>query len=297
MIRDGERLRDIAEHVGIPMSFKRFRPGVCSKTLEKIKPLLYAHPEIVSHHCPKALSKQRAWIMTIHKALESVGEDFAIWAAQHWSEIPGKYNHIPEAISDIGDWAKAGMIERVWGIDMSFVQQAMLASNHPELAECVIDWRNQLPEPVPAGRCFEPDMSAETVLRLSSEWHERASEAQTVGVEFPEPWYEGDIVDDYRIEPVNTANQLSLYAKQLRNCAGAYAHDIAEGSIFMYVVFALSAEGPSSRPEAMFDLENNNGYRSLGQLKGPCNQAAPKELATAVKLWLRGQKETLDVAA
>ncbi len=81
MIRDGERLRDIAEHVGIPMSFKRFRSGVCSKTLEKIKPLLYAHPEIVSHHCPKVLSKQRAWIMTIYKALQNNGEEFALWAA------------------------------------------------------------------------------------------------------------------------------------------------------------------------------------------------------------------------
>ena len=40
MIRDGARLRDIAEHVGILMSFKRFRSGVCSKTLETLS-LLY----------------------------------------------------------------------------------------------------------------------------------------------------------------------------------------------------------------------------------------------------------------
>ena len=112
MIRDGERLRDIADHVGIPMSFKRFRPGVCSKRLAKIKPILYPHPEIVSHHCPKVLAKQRAWIRTIFKALQSGGEEFALWAAVHWKEIPGRYNDIPEAVNDIGDWVKAGMIAR-----------------------------------------------------------------------------------------------------------------------------------------------------------------------------------------
>ena len=81
----------------------------------------------------------------------------------------------------------------------------------------------------------------------------------------------------------------------MRNCAGGYARSVADGSLFMYVVFVVSEDNP--RPRAMFDLENNHGYRSLGQLKGPCNQAVPKELATAVKLWLRTQKETLDVAA
>ena len=45
------------------------------------------------------------------------------------------------------------------------------------------------------------------------------------------------------------------------------------------------------RPEAMFDLKNNGGYRSLGQLVGPRNEETPKELKTAVKGWLHTQKD------
>lgn len=38
--------------------------------------------------------------MTIYKALQNRGEEFALWAAAHWKEIPGRYNNIPEAVSD-----------------------------------------------------------------------------------------------------------------------------------------------------------------------------------------------------
>ena len=201
-------------------------------------------------------------------------------------------------MNDIGDWVKAGMIERAWGIDLNFIRQAMLASGQSKLAECITYWRTQLQEPVPAGRCFGSDMAAPTVLRLSSEWHERAADADSSDedgpIKFPEPWFDGDTVGDYRIEPVQTAAKLSLFAKMLRICAGGYASSVARGSCFLYVVFVVGED--NSRPRAMFDLENNRGYRSLGQLKGPCNQKAPKELETAVKGWLRDQKDTRDPA-
>jgi hypothetical protein len=122
-------------------------------------------------------------------------------------------------------------------------------------------------------------MSPQTVIKLSDEWHERQAETQAADVEFPQEWYEGGTVGDFRIEPIRTAPELSKYAYHFHNCATSYAHDIANERCFFYVVF----EGDDLK--AMLQIKRRGGSASVDQLKGPRNTEVSAELKSAIKTW------------
>jgi len=100
-----------------------------------------------------------------------------------------------------------------------------------------------------------------------------------VQVLFPEPWYKGADVDGYRIEPIETAPDLSRYAYRLHNCATSYAHQIAAGNCFIYVVLQEDI------PTAMVELSRPGDRTIISQLTGPCNEAVSDELSDAVCTW------------
>ncbi len=130
-------------------------------------------------------------------------------------------------------------------------------------------------------RPFNKDMSAQTVVKLSAEWHERQAETEAADVEFPQEWYEGGTVGSFRIEPVKTAAELSRYAYHLHNCATSYAHQIANENCFFYVVF----EGDDLK--AMFEIQSGGRGARMAQLQGPRNSEVSAELKTAVDSWCK----------
>ena len=129
-----------------------------------------------------------------------------------------------------------------------------------------------------AGKPFNKEMSLQTVLKLSEEWHERQSVKEAADVEFPQEWYEGGTVGDFRIEPVRTSANLSRYAYQFHNCATSYAHKIADGECVFYVVF----EGEDLK--AMLEI-SGVGRAAIAQLKGLRNSEVSAELRAAVDSW------------
>ena len=112
----------------------------------------------------------------------------------------------------------------------------MLSTRSTEAADSLRTWWQGMNGTAEAGRLFNKEMSPQTVIRLSEEWHERAAVTEAADVEFPEPWYEGGYVGDYHIEPIKTPPELSRYAYRLHNCATSYAHNVARGDCFLYVV-------------------------------------------------------------
>ena len=82
------------------------------------------------------------------------------------------------------------------------------------------------------------------------------------------------------IEPIKTAPELSRYAYQMHNCSSTYAHTIATGRCFLYVVLQENI------PKAMVELERSHGRAVLSQLQGPCNEVVSEELGAAVDTWL-----------
>ena len=239
----------------------------------------------VGHHCPQHAQRQRSWLSIVAKAYESGNEDFAVWAAIHWKSLREEpHSHqIREVVTDLNDWVKACAIEQasrsIEADDIEKIHKAMLSTRSAEAAESLHTWWQGMSGAAEAGRPFNKEMSPQTVLRLSEEWHERAAVTKAADVEFPEPWLESGEVGDYHIEPIKTAPELSRIAYRLHNCATSYAHQIAGGYCFLYVVI----EGDA--PKAMVELSWNGKHAELSQLKGPCNEGVSEELTMAVNTW------------
>ena len=283
LVKRGAKLRDIAEAVGVPMCFKRFSPKATDRLMDLSGPLS-RNPDVVSHHCPEKEREQVSWLIMMAKAYESGNEDFAIWVAIHWKELSDETPHwVSRALGDLNDWVRDCSIEQVShsieADDVEKIYQAMLSTS-AESAENLRAWWQSITGAAVAGRLFNKAMKPETVLRLSEEWHERAAVTKAADVEFPEPWYEGGDIGDYRIEPIRTAPDLSRYAFRLHNCATSYTHDVARGKCFLYVVLQ------EDNPKAMVELKRDDEGTVLSQLKGPCNQYASEELEAAVNTWL-----------
>ena len=284
LVRRGAKLRDLADAVGVPMCFKRFVPKATFRVPE-LSEFLCRHPDVVSHHCPEQAQRQRSWLSIVAKAYESGNEDFAVWTAIHWESLREEPDsgRIRGVVEDLNDWVRACAIEHasrsIEVDDIEKIHKAMLSTRGAESADSLRKWWQGMSGTVEAGRLFNKEMSPQTVLRLSEEWHERAAVTEAADVEFPEPWYEGGNVGDYHIEPIKTAPELSRYAYRLHNCATQYAHQIAEGCCFIYVVLQ------SDTPKAMVELIRNGKHAELSQLKGPCNGQVSEELETAVNTW------------
>ena len=279
LVRQGAKTREIAEIVDVPMSFKRFIPKV-SKQLLKHHEVLARHPNVVSHHCPSKPAQQGSWLTNFNKALSSGSEDFALWVAVHWKDLrerEANLQAVRSVVCDLRDWVRACVVQN---IGTERIESVCHMINDEDVIESLQGWLESNSYLAEAGKPFNKEMALQTVLKLSDEWHERQSGIEAADVDFPEEWYAGDVVGEFRIEPIRTSEELSKYAYHFHNCATSYAHDVANGKSFIYVVF----EGDELR--AMLEIEKRGSRRaSLGQLKGPRNIEVSAELRTAVDSW------------
>ncbi len=262
----------------------------------KVSDLLYRYPEIVSHHCPETYQRQGTWLGCVETARESGDDDFAAWVAVHWESLDDSDYafRTRQAVSNLNDWIRAGAIEEALGsigtVDVETFHKAIMTTGSAELADTFTRWWQAHSNLVAAGRRFNKEMAPSTVLKLSEEWHDRTVVSKAADVEFPEPWYEGDTVGDYRIEPIRTAVELVSYGHRLHNCAVTYTGVVVSGAGFLYVVFDTQApEAPRAMLEVRRDQYGENETH-LGQLVGPCNEEVPKELGNAARSWLESKR-------
>ena len=215
----------------------------------------------------------------ISKALGSGSEDFAIWVAVHWQDLCEKESDLRQVrsiVCDLRDWVRAGISQGITAADVSTI--CRIVQNN-EVATGLEEWWESVTDLAEIGRPFNKEMSVQTVLKLSGEWHERQAETEAADVEFSQEWYEGSSVGDFKIEPVRTAAELSRYAYRLRNCATSYAHQIANEDCFFYAVF----EGDDLK--AMLEIDHGGRGINVSQLQGPQNSAVSVELKAAVDSW------------
>ena len=291
LVRRGAKTREIAEAVNVPMCFKRFVPKATNRLL-KVRDLLSKHTDVVSHHCPERAADQGSWLSNIRKARSSGNSEFAIWVAVHWPElvaIEKDLHSLQSKICDLRDWVRACVVQQIGSAQIDSICQLI---NDKEAVSVIEKWWESYFDLAEAGKSFNKKMSLQTVIKLSEEWHERQAAKDAADVEFPQEWYEGGIVGNFRIEPIRTAPELSKYGYHLHNCATQYAHQIADGNCFFYVVF----EGDELK--AMFEIKptvltrnsraNGGNIRSgvrTTQLQGPRNSEVSEELKTAVDSW------------
>ncbi len=280
LVWQGAKTREIAEWVNVPMCFKRFAAAHQARLLS-VHDFLSKHTDLVSHHCPKRTADQGSWLSLIRKARSSGSSEFAIWVAVHRPElvaIEPDRQLLRSKICDWRDWVRAGVVQRIGSENIDSICQI---TNDQDLISGIEDWWQSYVDLAEAGKPFNKEMSPQTVIKLSDEWHERQAETQAADVEFPQEWYEGGAVGDFQIEPIRSSVELSKYAYHFRNCATSYAHNIANGHCFLYVVF----EGGDLK--AMVEIIRKGRGASVDQLKGLRNSEVSEELKTAVNTWFK----------
>ena len=279
LVRQGAKTREIAEVVNVPMRFKRFAAAHQDR-LSKVHDLLSQHLDVVSHHCPNKPADQGSWLSHIRKARSSGSSEFAIWVAVHWSDLcdvePDR-SVLRSKICDLRDWVRACVVQRIGSEGIDSVCQII---NDDDLATDIQRLCQSYTDLAEAGKPFNKEMSPQTVIKLSDEWHGRQAEKAAAAVEFPQEWFEGGAVGDFRIEPVRSGTELNKYAYHFHNCATSYAHRIANGHCFLYVVFECDDI------KAMLEIV----MRGIGELKGPRNSEVSSELKTAVDTWWKNRK-------
>jgi hypothetical protein len=71
----------------------------------------------------------------------------------------------------------------------------------------------------------------------------------------------------------------------MHHCVGTYAEAVHYGACY---VFSIRKDGA---PVATLELVKSGAGVAIGQLRGPCNAEASKEVLRAVNSWLRAQRD------
>ena len=263
LVEDGERLNKIAELMGVPLAFRNVKPGAARTALAVAG--AFEDPRLVDAYMPQSLPKMKRWLRSINLANE-LGPDFVRWVAKYALEIGSL-----EEVKDIGDW----------------VRSCYRASVPPHVLRAIIGHplAHQQQGEQFVHRQFNADMSLATVIKLNHEWHEAvAANMSGPNAKFPEPWAPGAETCGLNIIPITTNSELYREGATMRNCVGTYAHQVQLGDVYIYSVRR------SGERVATLELVRNRSLVAIGELRGPCNTQAPKEISRAVRSWLRDQR-------
>jgi hypothetical protein len=265
LVEAGAPLKNIAACTGIPMAFPEVKPGAADSAL-------FAHVhrqwdrKLIYAFLPNSLRSMETWLIAMNFASQ-FGPDFVEWVAKNCQKIAATRNETFASLEDIADWVRACDPARVTH-DMQGVHGVDDAMG----AQFVV-------------RPFSPDMSPQTVARLSADWHEAvASNMSGPSYLFPEPWCDAGLVHEYKIVPITNSADLYREGRTMHHCVGSYGDRVRQGETYIYSV------RKDEERIATVELGTHRGQVWIGQLRGPCNSQVSKEIEQAVSIWLRLQK-------
>ena len=266
LVEAGVPLKSIAGLMGVPMAFRKVKPGAVDPTISYIihngwdKRLIHAF-------MPSSLRPMKLWLNAILRSVD-LGDDFVEWVARHVLDISGSPDQLLSLLYDIKDWVRAGRPARIPRSIPSIDNYSPSRGG-----EFVV-------------RPFSPDMSLRTVIRLSAAWHEAvANNMVGPNYEFPEPWCGAGSAGNYEIIPITNSGDLYREGHAMHHCVGTQGDLVRLGSAYFYSVRQRNER------TATLELLRHGGSVWMGQLRGPCNSKVCKEIARAVRIWLGSQKE------
>ena len=247
LVNRGARLRDVAGAMNIPVALRRVQPGVA----HWVQDVFCRHPELVAF-MPATTWQQRIWLLLVNWVDKKVDADFAVRAARHVSEIPGRNClTVCNFLSDIADWACPFK-----GAGREFITRPFVSS-----------------------------MSLKTAIELSADWHEAvASNLEGPNAAFPAPWLPPAKIGDYEILPIEDAAALYREGHAMHHCAGTYRDRVLSGELYVY---SIRRNGERT---ATLALHRYNNRATITQLRGACNSEPPKAITAMVLRWLRAQQ-------
>jgi hypothetical protein len=269
LIESGAKLRDIATLMGIPMSFRKVKPGAAHIALRIVDAV--DDPRLLDAYLPSSLQGMKKWLRCLIEAKRG-GNKFVEWVAKHAFAIEGKPDDTYDTVREVSDWVRASNIAVHGGneLDDEGLQKSFIF------------------------RPFNSAMSVATVMSLSEEWHVVVADTFTGDrTRFPEPWCPGGSVDGYKILPITSNGELYLEGKIMRHCVGTYTDEVLSGSSYFY---SVRRDGERV---ATLELERDmDDYKvELGDIKGSCNTRPPSDLLRAARRWFRAQSGCRPVTA
>ena len=269
LVEAGAPLRKFAELMGVPMAFRRVKPGAAHLALAVVD--AFEDPRLIDAHMPESLKEMKLWLECIYLA-QNVGPDFVQWTSRHATEVGGSLVEVIGILRDIADWVRA----------------CYRASVPPHIRQAIVGDQRFFPAQGEqfVHRQFNADMSLATITRLSADWHDAVAGNMTgPNYEFPEPWCPGGVSGGFDIVPITSSSDLYREGKLLHHCAGTYAESVHSGQCY---IFSVRKDGA---PLATLELVHSETGVAIGQLRGACNAKAPKNVLRAVNTWLRAQGE------
>jgi hypothetical protein len=264
LVEGGAPLRSIAELMGVPMAFRRVKPGAAHLALAVVD--AFEEPRLIDAHMPESLPQMKLWLNCIDLARQ-VGPDFVQWTSRHAIEIGGSRDEVVSVLKDIADWVLA------WH----------RASVLPPIRLDGWEWPFEQGEEF-VTRGFNAGMSLATVTKLSADWHEAVAANMTGrDFEFPEPWCPGGTSGGFEIIPITSAAGLYREGKLMHHCAGTYVGQVRSGHCY---IFSVQKDGA---PLATLQLVRIEADVEIGQLRGAFNARPSKQVLRAVDSWLRAQ--------
>jgi hypothetical protein len=255
--------------MGVPMAFRRVKPGAASLALAAVD--AFGDPRLIDAHMPESLAKMKLWLNCIYFA-QHAGPDFVQWTARHAMEIGSSPEELAAMLSDIADWVLA--CHRA--VEPLPIRRATLSDQ----------WLSPAQGEQFVHRTFNADMSLATVSKLSADWHEAVAANLTgPNLEFPDPWCPGTASGAFDIVPITNSADLYREGKLMHHCAGTYAHHVHSGDCYIFSV------RKDRVPLATLELVRREVGVAIGQLRGACNAKPSKEVLRAVNSWLRAQRE------
>jgi hypothetical protein len=284
LVEGGARLREVAAVYDWPMALRQVKAGAVHLSFG----LLCEQPRLLER-MPEPLPQMRRWLRRLRHAHNIGGRDYATWAARH--------DLGAQEIEDLGDWIKACQHQRDAMLDQE-IQGWIEQGNVPPHLEGRLRARlgvdrlfNRPVEGV--DRPFVATMSLATVRKLSADWHEAMAKKEEANAQpFPEPWFPASpLLNGYEIVPITNSGDLYREGKAMRHCVGSYSYQVINGSRYIYSI----REG-DKRIATVEIARDQDNRPALGQVRGPCNAPAPKEVVTAARRWLRSRKNELPAA-
>lgn len=270
LVEAGAPLRIIADLMRVPMAFRKIKPGAAGVTLTFLVHGAW-DKRLIHSHMPDALPRMKLWLYAIWRSLD-LGHDFVEWVAKHVLEIPGSTDQVVGSLIEIKDWVQASQRSRT---------SHQIRNTLPEASDCHASRGEEF-----VVRPFSPDMSLRTVTQLSASWHEAVA-TNMVGpnYEFSEPWCGAGHSCGYEIIPIANSGDLYREGHAMHHCVGTKGDQVRDGSAYFYSV------RKQKERIATLELVRHGAAVAIGELRGPCNSQAPKEIVRAVENWLRLQRE------
>jgi hypothetical protein len=200
LVERGALLRDVASLEGIPMAWRRVRPGAAHLVAARLVP--YELSGLLAY-MPDSLPRMRFWLRAVCGAGRIGSGGFAEWVAKNAMQIPGRSADERFAfLCNLRDWVSASY------------------EAHPFVV-----------------RPFSPTMSLRTVTKLSADWHEAvANNLDGPQHTFPEPWLPATRRNGYEIVPIAHSTDLYREGAVMQHCVGTYADRVMSGDCYIYSV-------------------------------------------------------------